>query len=114
MTWAEFLEASPADKLSSGKLEPIADYLKIDMGDDDTALINCVSAAVQYIIASVGVFPDGDAAAELLLAALTQNFYESRELMQMDIQQKKRIEYTFGSILLQLQMQYDTTGGDED
>jgi hypothetical protein len=33
--------------------------------------------------------------------------------MQMDIQQKKRIEYTFGSILLQLQMQYDTTGGED-
>lgn len=114
MTWAEFLEASTAEKLASGKLEPIAEYLKIDMGDDDLVLINCVTAAVQYIIASVGCFPDGDAAAELLLAAMTQNFYESRELMQMDIQQRKRMEYTYGSILLQLQMQYDTTGGDAD
>ena len=114
MTWADFLEASTAEKLASGKLEPIAEYLKIDMGDDDTVLIACVTAAVRYIIASVGVFPDGDESAELLLCALTQNFYESRELMQMDIQQKKRIEYTFGSILLQLPMQYDTTGGDED
>lgn len=114
MTWSEFLEATRADKLASGKLEPIADYLKIDMGDDDTVLIMCATAALRYIIASVGLFPDGDESAEMLLAAMTQNFYESRELMQMDIQQKKRIEYTFGSILLQLQMQYDTTGGDED
>ena len=36
MTWADFLEASTAEKLASGKLEPIAEYLKIDMGDDDT------------------------------------------------------------------------------
>ena len=114
MTWAEFLTASTAEKLASGKLEPISEYLKTDMGDDDTVLIACVTAAVRYIIASVGVFPDGDESAELLLSALTQNFYESRELMQMDIQQKKRIEYTYGSILLQLQMQYDTTGGDAE
>ena len=59
MTWADFLEASTAEKLASGKLEPIAEYLKIDMGDDDTVLIACVTAAVRYIIASVGVFPDG-------------------------------------------------------
>lgn len=114
MTWAEFLTATTDEKLDSGKLGPIADYLKIDMGDDDQVLIMCVTAAVKYIIASVGLFPDGDDAAELLLAAMTQNFYESRELMQMDIQQRKRIEYTYGSILLQLQMQYDTTGGDAE
>lgn len=114
MTWAEFLTATTAEKLASGKLEPIADYLKIDMGDDDTVLIACVTAAVRYIIAAVGVFPDGDESAELLLSAITQNFYESRELMQMDIQQRKRMEYTYGSILLQLQLQYDTAGGDED
>ena len=69
MTWADFLEASTAEKLASGKLEPIAEYLKIDMGDDDTVLIACVTAAVRYIIASVGVFPDGDESAELLLTS---------------------------------------------
>lgn len=114
MTWADFLEASTAEKLASGKLEPIAEYLKIDMGDDDMVLIACVTAAVRYIMAAVGVFPDGDESAELLLSAITQNFYESRELMQMDIQQRKRMEYTYGSILLQLQMQYDTTGGEDE
>ena len=41
MTWADFLEASTAEKLASGKLEPIAEYLKIDMGDDDMVLIAC-------------------------------------------------------------------------
>ena len=108
MTWTAFLDASDADAAASDNLAHVADYLKVDLGDDDAVLIRCTKAAVQYIIAAVGSFPEGNHEAELLLYAITENLYECRELMQSDIQQRKRIEYTFGSMLLQLQLQYDT------
>ena len=108
MTWEEFLETTKEQALASGKLEHIAEYLKIDLGDDDTVLINCVKAAVGYIVAAVGRFPDDDPKAELLLCAITEDVYENRELMQMDIQQHKTIEYAYASMILQLQLEYDT------
>ncbi len=111
MTWTEMLTASNAAILESGDLDVVKDYLKIDGDYDDPVLIRCVKAAVQYIVNAVGSFPEGDSTAEMLLYALTQDFYESRELMQMDIQQKKRMEYTYGSIILQLQTML---GGDEE
>ena len=43
----------------------------------------------------------------MLLAAIVQNMYDNRELMQSEQQTKKRIEYTFQSIILQLRMKYE-------
>lgn len=105
MTWTEVLTATNAQIAESGKLEIVKEYLKIDGDYDDPVLITCLKAAVQYIISSVGAFPEGISTSEILLFAITQNFYENRELMQMDIQQRKRMEYTYGSMLLQLQLQ---------
>ena len=110
MTWADILTATNAEIIEAGKLTTIKEYLKIDGDYDDAVLITCLKAAVQYVINAVGEFPEDNSTAEILLYAITQNFYENRELMQMDIQQKKRMEYTCGSIILQLQMQL---GGDE-
>jgi uncharacterized phage protein (predicted DNA packaging) len=108
MIWTEFLNSTNEKILESGKLKVVKNYLKIDEDYDDPVLIACVKAAVQYIINAVGNFPEDNPAAEILLYAITQNFYENRELMQMDIQQRKRMEYTYGSLLLQLQL-----GGDD-
>lgn len=105
MTWTELLTATSDEITASGKLATLKDYLKIDGDYDDAVLISCVKAAVQYIIDAVGEFPEDIHTGEILLYAITQDFYEGRELMQMDIQQKKRMEYMYGSIILQLQLQ---------
>lgn len=47
-----------------------------------------------------------DSTAQVLLAAVVQNMYDNRELMQSEQQVKKRIEYTFQSMILQLRMKY--------
>lgn len=86
------------------KLPNIKEYLRIDGNDDDSLLERCTGAALQYIIDAVGEFDTSSYSAEILLCAVTQNFYDNRELMQLDQQQRKRIEYTFGSILLQLRL----------
>ncbi|MBQ0079687.1 MAG: phage gp6-like head-tail connector protein [Eubacterium sp.] len=110
MTWTELLSASFDDVLASDNLKQVADYVKVELGDDDVALVSCVKAAVQYIISAVGAFPEDSHTAFILLCVLTQNFYDNRELMQLDVQQKKRIEYTYGSILLQLQLELEEVG----
>lgn len=107
MKWSEILDATNAEIIAANRLDDLKNYLKIDSDDDDTVLLICVRAAVQYIIDAVGSYPDDIQSAEILLYAITQNFYENRELMQMDIQQKKRMEYTYGSLILQLQMKLE-------
>lgn len=106
MTWAEILTASgvPAE---DPKMETVRSYLKLDTTDDDAVLFQCLRAAVRYVKSAVGVIPESDATADMLIYAITQNFYDNRELMQMDIQQKKAIEYSYHSIILQLQCRYD-------
>ncbi len=105
MTWTELLAATNAEILESGKLDVLKNYLKIDDDYDDPVLITCTKAAVQYIINAVGEFPEKIATGEVLLFAIVQDFYESRELMQMDIQQRKRMEFMYSSMILQLQLQ---------
>lgn len=105
MTWNEMLTASPSDIAKSEELGTVKEYLKIDGDDDNAVLITCVKAAIQYIIGAVGRYSEENQAAKVLLFALTQNFYENRELMQMDVQQRKRMEYTYGSLILQLQLE---------
>ena len=67
-------------------IETVKDYLRVD-DDDDDGLISLMMET-----------------ANLLFCAIVQNMYDNRELMQSDIQQRKRIEYMFGSIILQLQL----------
>lgn len=110
MTWTEVITALPSEILESGKLNVLKNYLKIDEDYDDPVLIACVKAAVQYVINAVGAFPEEMPTAEMLLYAITQDFYENRELMQMDIQQRKRMEYMYGSMILQLQLQLGGEG----
>ncbi len=110
MTWTELLTATSDEITASGKLATLKEYLKIDDDYDDPVLTGCAKAAVQYIIDAVGEFPEEITTGEILLFAITQNFYENRELMQMDIQQKKRMEYMYGSIILQLQLRMGGEG----
>lgn len=88
------------------KFDEIKDYLRIDGDYDDKVLTQCATAAVQYIVDAVGVFEKTDPTAIMLMHAITQDLYENRELMQMDIQQRKRMEFLYGSMILQLQMKH--------
>ena len=65
-----------------------------------------LEAGKEYIKNAVGEYDDTNSTANILLAAAVQNMYDNRELMQSEQQLKKRMEYTFQSIILQLQMRY--------
>ena len=85
-------------------IETVKDYLRVD-GDDDDGLISwMMETAKEYIVSAVGEYDEEDKTANLLFCAIVQNLYDNRELMQSDIQQRKAIEYTFKSIILQLQL----------
>ncbi len=91
------------------KLDEIKSYLRIDGDYDDAVLTQCAMTALQYIINAVGLFDPTDSEMLMQLYAITQNFYEDRELMQSDIQQRKRMNYMNASMILQLQLKH---GGD--
>ena len=88
------------------ELEDIKSYLRIDGDEEDDLLRTMIDAGKEFIRSAVGEYDDTDSTAQILLAAVVQNMYDNRELMQSEQQVKKRIEYTFQSMILQLQMKY--------
>lgn len=106
MKWQKLMAVKTVSA-DDDKLAAARDYLKLDTTDDDAILLQCLRAAVQYVKDAVGSMPEGDPAADMLVYAITQDLYDNRELMQMDVQQKKAIEYTYRSMILQLQCKYD-------
>ncbi|MFR8848209.1 head-tail connector protein [Clostridium fessum] len=87
-------------------LEDIKNYLRIDGDEEDGLLRTMIDAGKEFIRSAVGEYDDTDSTAQVLLAAVVQNMYDNRELMQSEQQVKKRIEYTFQSMILQLRMKY--------
>lgn len=88
-------------------LEDIKEYLRVDGDDEDNLISMMMEAGKEYIRSAVGEYDDTDKTANILLAAIVQNMYDNRELMQSDQQVKKRIEYTFQSMILQLRLKYE-------
>lgn len=88
------------------ELEDIKSYLRIDGDEEDSLLRTMIDDGKEFIRSAVGEYDDTDSTAQVLLAAVVQNMYDNRELMQSEQQVKKRIEYTFQSMILQLQMKY--------
>lgn len=88
-------------------LEDIKEYLRVDGDDEDKLISTMIEAGKEYIRSAVGEYDDTDKTANILLAAIVQNMYDNRELMQSDQQVKKRIEYTFQSMILQLRLKYE-------
>lgn len=89
------------------RLEDVKIYLRIDGDEEDALLRTMMQVGEEYIRSAVGEYDDDDPTAQILLAAIVQNMYDNRELMQSDQQMKKRIEYTFQSIILQLRVKYN-------
>ena len=92
------------------RLEDIKGYLRIDGDEEDSLIQTMIEAGKEYIWSAVGEYDDRDLTAQVLLAAIVQNMYDNRELMQSEQQTKKRIEYTFQSIILQLRMKFELKG----
>ena len=88
------------------ELEVVKYYLRVDGDDDDNLIQTMMDAGKEFIKSAVGEYDDTDMTARILLLAVVQNMYDNRELMQSEQQVKKRIENTFQSIILQLQIKY--------
>ena len=84
----------------------VKEYLRVDFDEDDGIIEQMMAAAENYIIAAVGKYDSSNEKANMLFMALVQDLYDNRTLMVTE-QQKKRMSYTFGSIILQLQLQYE-------
>ena len=96
-----------AESYIRSHLDEIKQYLRIDGDDDDAIVIRCALSSYRYIEDSVGEFDPDQPTAVMLLYAIAQDLYDNRELMQSEQQVKKRQEYTYQSIILQLKMKYE-------
>lgn len=85
-------------------LEEVKSYLRVDFDDDDALIRQMMAAAEAYIIDAVGKYDNTNPKANLLFYALVQDLYDNRSLLVTD-QQRKRMSYTYGAIILQLQYQ---------
>lgn len=90
------------------ELSELKEYLRIDGDEEDGLLRRLEKAAREYIASAVGVYDETDPTAEQLLGVMVQDMYDHRQLMQSDVQEKKRMQYTYGSLLLQLQMKCES------
>lgn len=84
--------------------QEVKEYLRVDFDEDDRIIEQMMAAAENYIIAAVGKYDSDNEKANMLYLALVQDLYDNRTLMVTE-QQKKRMSYTFASIILQLQLQ---------
>jgi uncharacterized phage protein (predicted DNA packaging) len=89
------------------ELEELKLYLRIDSNDEDDVLRLMMGAAENYIVNSVGAFDKEDPQAKILFAAIVQDMYDNRELMQSEQQMKKRMEWLYASSILQLRLKYE-------
>ena len=85
----------------------LLEYLKIDSSDDNRAVFRAARFAVQYIKSAVGEFDENDDEAVALMHAIAQDYYDNRELMQSEQQMKKRQQWMWASVILQLQQKYE-------
>ena len=91
-------------------LEEVKAYLRVDSEEDDGTIRQMMDAAESYIVDAAGRFDGGNSKARMLYMALMQDLYDNRTLMVTE-QQRKRMSYTYASILLQLQ--YQDKSGEE-
>lgn len=94
------------------ELEELKLYLRIDSNDEDDVLRLMMGAAENYIVNSVGAFDKEDPQAKILFAAIVQDMFDNRELMQSEQQMKKRMEWLYASSILQLRLKYEITQED--
>lgn len=84
--------------------QQVKEYLRVDFDEDDRIIEQMMAAAEDYIISAVGKYDRENEKANMLFKAIVQDLYDNRTLMVTE-QQKKRMSYTFASIILQLQLQ---------
>lgn len=84
------------------KIDDVKTYLRVDHDEENNLIEQIMLAAEDYIVGAVGKYDESKPKARLLYWAIVQDLYDNRMLMITEAQ-KKRMSYTFSSIILQLQ-----------
>ena len=87
------------------------EYLRVDGNDEDKIISSMMTVAEDYIVSAIGGYDSSNEKANMLFMALVQDMYDNRVLMVTE-QQKKRMSYTFASIILQLQLSHEEGKGE--
>lgn len=90
-------------------LDEVKSYLRVDFDDDDEMIKQMARAAEEYVIGAVGEYDENNSKANMLFLAVLQDLYDNRTLTVTE-QQRRRMSYTYASIILQLQYQVKGEG----
>lgn len=90
-------------------LDEVKSYLRVDFDDDDEMIKQMARAAEEYVIGAVGEYDENNSKANMLFLAVLQDLYDNRTLTVTE-QQRRRMSYTYASIILQLQYQVREEG----
>lgn len=90
-------------------LDEVKSYLRVDFDDDDEMIKQMARAAEEYVIGAVGEYDENNSKANMLFLAVLQDLYDNRTLTVTE-QQRRRMSYTYASIILQLQYQVKEEG----
>lgn len=107
MTWQELREA-PLDHTvqQNEKMELLENYLRVDE-DDELIIAMAFRGAYDYVMDAVGEVDETEGTVDMLLCALTQDFYDNRKLTESEQREKLRQRQAYQSIILQLQLRYE-------
>lgn len=83
-------------------LPQIRNILRIDTGDDDEFLSLALDAAVEYIKAAVGDYPENSKRADMITAFLVSDMYEKRNFV---VEKPEEKGYIIRSMLMQLELE---------
>lgn len=90
-------------------LNDLKAYLRVDFEDDDEMIRQMAMAAEDYVVGAVGEYNENNSKAKMLFLAVLQDLHDNRTLLVTE-QQRRRMSYTYASIILQLQYQTKEEG----
>ena len=97
------------------ELAEIKSYIKIDDNSYDSELDLLRSVAVDYVKGAVGRCKEEDARTKLLILAVVQHLFDSRNLYASDhLRKTQELDRVFGSIIQQLKIESYGAGDDDD
>ena len=86
-------------------LEFVKEYIRVDSDDDDNYIKFLLKVAEKYVIGEIGECNQSDERVQMLMLGIIATMYEKRALT---FDKKDGLQYTFNTIIMQLQMERGT------
>ena len=86
------------------ELEFVKTYLRVDGDDDDEYISLLIEAAREFVVSYVGMCDESRAKVRVLMLGIIATLFEKRAFT---IEKEDNLQYTYSTIIMQLQMERD-------